>query len=66
MKHNIRAKAALKYGSETWVLNKRDKQHLEAAQIRFFSPLLGYTIFKHIIRIEKNTSKGCKMRDYQN
>jgi hypothetical protein len=26
--HNITAKIALKYGSETWVLNKRDKQRL--------------------------------------
>jgi hypothetical protein len=28
--HNITAKTALKYGSETWVSNKRDKQSLEA------------------------------------
>jgi hypothetical protein len=33
--HNMTAKAALKYGSETWVLNKRDRQLLEAAQMRF-------------------------------
>jgi hypothetical protein len=32
--HNITAKATLKYGSETLVLNKRDKQRLEAAQKR--------------------------------
>jgi hypothetical protein len=41
--HNITAKTALKYGSETWVLNKKDKQRLEAAQMRFLRPLLGYT-----------------------
>jgi hypothetical protein len=41
--HNIRAKTALRYGSETLVLNKRDKQRLEAAQMRFLRPLLGYT-----------------------
>ena len=29
--HNITAKAALKFGSETWVLRKRGEQHLEAA-----------------------------------
>jgi hypothetical protein len=29
--HNITAKAALKYGSETWMLNKRDIQCLGAA-----------------------------------
>ena len=33
--HNITAKAALKFGSEAWVLKKREKQHLEAAQIQF-------------------------------
>ena len=27
--HNITAKAALKFGSEAWVLNKREEQHLE-------------------------------------
>jgi hypothetical protein len=40
---NITAKTALKYGSETWVLNKRDKQRLEAAQMRYLRPLLGKT-----------------------
>jgi hypothetical protein len=30
---NITAKAALKFGSEAWVLKKRDEQRLEAAQI---------------------------------
>jgi hypothetical protein len=41
--HNITAKTALKYGSETWVLSERDKQGLETAQMRFLRPLLGYT-----------------------
>jgi hypothetical protein len=41
--HNKTAKTALRYESETWVLNKRDKQRLEAAQMRFLRPLLGYT-----------------------
>jgi hypothetical protein len=40
---NITTKTALKYGSETWMLNKRDKQRLEATQMRFLRPLLGYT-----------------------
>jgi hypothetical protein len=40
---NVTAKAALKCGSETWVLNKIDKQCLYAAQMRFLRPLLGYT-----------------------
>ena len=32
---NITAKAALKFGSEAWVLKKREEQHLEAAQMKF-------------------------------
>ena len=39
-KHNITAKAALKFGSEAWVLKKREEQRLEAAQMRH---LLGIT-----------------------
>jgi hypothetical protein len=42
--HNITSKPALKYGSETWVMNKRDTQRLEAAQMRSLRPLLGYNI----------------------
>ena len=34
--HNITAKAALKFGSEDWVLKKREEQRLEAAQMKFF------------------------------
>jgi len=41
--HNITAKAALKFGSEVWVLKKREKQHLEAAQMKFLRHLLGIT-----------------------
>ena len=33
--HIITAKAALKFGSEAWVLKKREEQHLEAAQMKF-------------------------------
>ena len=32
--HNITAQAALKFGSEAWLLKKRDEQRLEAAQIK--------------------------------
>jgi hypothetical protein len=42
--HNITVETALKYGSETWVLNKTIKQCLEAAQMRFVMPILGYGI----------------------
>jgi hypothetical protein len=41
--HNMTAKAALKFGSEVWVLRKRDEQRLEAAQMKFLRPLLGIT-----------------------
>ena len=41
--HNITAKAALKFGSEAWVLRKREKQRLEAAQMKFLRHLLGIT-----------------------
>jgi len=43
--HNIIAKAALKFGSEAWVLKKREEQCLEAAQMKFFRHLLGITKF---------------------
>ena len=41
--HNITAKAALKFGSEAWVLKKRPEQRLEAAQKKFLRHLLGIT-----------------------
>jgi len=41
--HNITAKAALKFGSEAWILKKREEQHLEAAQMKFLRHLLGIT-----------------------
>jgi hypothetical protein len=41
--HNITAKAALKFGSEAWVLRKREEQRLEAAQMKFLGHLLGIT-----------------------
>ena len=41
--HNITAKAALKFGSEAWVLKKREEQRLEAAQMQFLRHLLGIT-----------------------
>ena len=41
--YNITAKAALKFGSEAWVLKKREEQCLEAAQIKFLIHLLRIT-----------------------
>ena len=54
--HNITAKAALKFGSEVWVLKKRAEQRLEAVQMKFLRHLLGITkLFK-----EKNQSVSQK------
>ena len=39
----MRAKAALKFGSEFWVLKKREEQRLETAQMKFLRHLLGTT-----------------------
>jgi len=33
----------LKFGSETWVLRKREEQRLEATQMKFLRHLLGIT-----------------------
>ena len=41
--HDITAKAALKFGSEAWVLKKREEQRLEAAQMKFFKHLFEMT-----------------------
>jgi len=41
--HNITAKAALKFGSKTWVLKKREEQRLETAQMKFLRHFLGIT-----------------------
>ena len=41
--NNIPTKAALKFGSEAWVLKKREEQRLEAAQMKFLRHLPGIT-----------------------
>jgi len=41
--HNITGKEALKFGSEAWVLKKREEKRLEAAQMKFLRHLLGRT-----------------------
>jgi len=41
--HNITAKAALRFGSEAWVLKKKEEQLLEAAQMKFLKHLLAIT-----------------------
>ena len=42
-KFTAKAKAALKFGSEAWVLKKREERRLEAAQMKFLRHLLGIT-----------------------
>ena len=49
--HNITAKAVLKFGSEAWVLKKREEQRLEAAQMKFLRHLLG------IIKLDKEKNQ---------
>ena len=39
--YNITAKAALIFGSEAWVQKKREKQRLDAAQMKSLRHLLG-------------------------
>jgi hypothetical protein len=55
--HNITAKAALKFGSEAWVLKKREEQHLEAAQMKFLRHLLGIT------KLDKEKKKNQCIRE---
>jgi hypothetical protein len=38
--YNITCKVALWYGSENWIISKRDAQNLEAAQMRFLRLIL--------------------------
>ena len=54
--HNITAKEALKFGSEAWVLKRREEQRLEAAQMKFLRHLLGITTLDK----EKNQCIGEK------
>jgi hypothetical protein len=38
----LKSEPTIKYGSDSWVLDKRDNQHLEAAQMKFLTPLLKF------------------------
>jgi hypothetical protein len=42
--YNFTAKAALKFGSEVWVLKEWEEQRLEAAKLKFL---------RHVLRITK-------------
>ena len=63
--HNITAKAALKFGSESWVLKKREEQRLEAARMKFLRHLLGITKLDKRINVlgKKNRSTEYSKRN---
>jgi hypothetical protein len=46
------SKAALRWGSEMWVLNNRVKHRLEGAQRNFLRPLLAFTKLDHQTNVE--------------
>jgi hypothetical protein len=56
--YNITFKAALKYGSEVWVLNKKECRQLETAQMKFLRSLLGPTRSDH----QRNTTMREKLK----
>jgi len=41
--YKVVARPTLLYGSETWVITKRDMTRLEAAEMRFLRSVKGYT-----------------------
>ena len=62
----------MKFGSEVWVLKKREEQRLEVAQMKFLRHLLGITKLdkeKNQCIREKNRSreysKGKEIKQYQ-
>jgi len=59
--HNITVKAVLIFGSETWVLKKREEQRLEAAQMKFLRHLIGITKLDK----EKNQCIRGKKREHR-
>jgi hypothetical protein len=56
--YNITSKAGLKYGSEVWVMNKKECQQLETAQMKFLRSLLGLTRLDH----QRNTTIQEKLK----
>jgi len=56
--YNITAKAALKFGSEAWVLKKIEEQRLETAQMKFLRHLLGIT------KIDKEKNQCIRQKNW--
>ena len=50
----------MKFGSEAWVLKKREEQRLEAAQMKFLRHLLGITKLDKEKNRSREYSKGNK------
>jgi hypothetical protein len=48
----------LKFGSEAWVLKKREEQRLEAAQMEFLIHLLGIT------KLDKEKNQSIRKKIY--
>ena len=58
--YKVVARPTLLYGSETWVITKRDMTRLEAAEMRFLRSVKGYT------RLDKIRSEVIITRDLWN
>jgi hypothetical protein len=56
--HNITSKSALRYGSKNWILKQRNRQRLEATQMKFLRPIFGLT------RLDKK--RNTKIREQLN
>jgi hypothetical protein len=68
--HSITDKAALKFGSESWVLKKKQEQRLVAAQMKFLRHLLGVTKLDKEENQKKKKKTGAqdiakKIKQYQ-
>ena len=42
--YKVMAVPVLMYGSENWSLNRSDKRKIEAAEMRFLTPMAGYPL----------------------
>ena len=62
--HNVTAKAVMKFGSEAWVLKKREEQRVVAAQMKFLGHLLGIKKTRKrkelIHRQKKGSTEHCR------
>ncbi|KAJ4445668.1 hypothetical protein ANN_12352 [Periplaneta americana] len=45
--YKVMSVPTLTYGSENWTLNKSDRRKIEAAEMRFFRSVAGFTLLDH-------------------